>query len=108
MSASINLFNLSLAVIHNFFHVEFTLIFLESMLSWVLFLLLVKRTTSSRSPVASNHHRLVGGYPVTANSPHSRDFPYHVQVCQYDAERRQPAALCGGALITPRWGEQHF
>ncbi len=90
-----------------FFHVEFNLIFLENMLSWVLLLLLVKRT-STRGPVASDHHRLVGGFPVTANSPHSRDFPYHVQVGLYDVERRQPASLCGGALITPRWGEQHF
>ncbi len=44
--------------------------------------------------------RLVGGYPVTASSPHHADFPYHVQVGLYDRGARMAESLCGGALIT--------
>ena len=67
-------------------------------MQFLQFLLLVEAARAA----PGGQPRLVGGYPVTASSPHHADFPYHVQVGLYDRDARMAESLCGGALITLR------
>ena len=66
---------------------------------WLLILL------SPKATCLKSRNRIVGG---TFVPPSSNDFPYHVQIAEFDGLITPVDPECGGTLISLKYGESSY